>query len=149
MAYGDKGVDGGMKGTVFAAPLPWTEIAFQGSDAKGNPISRPKKVLLDTGANLTTIDADNMKGMQVTFLGAIGLGGIGGAIGATLFKGPTFKVQATKGGAPQDVTFSDQFGLSLADPNTEVPPILGVDLFGATGVTISVSIKAKTVQILL
>lgn len=140
MAYGDTGF--APDGDPFAG-LPFTEGKFIGKDAAGAEIVKAKKFLLDTGAQVSVIDQANLMGMNVTFVGAAEVGGVGGGGAAPLFKGAKFQFKGKDaGGAFKDCTCTEPFvllGLPFA--------ILGRDQLKATSSKLTFDYAANTVTI--
>lgn len=59
---------------------PYTDGELSGTDDSGNPVTRPKKFLIDSGAAISAIDEDNAKAFKLTVEGGSASGAAGGAM---------------------------------------------------------------------
>lgn len=59
---------------------PYTDGELTGTDDSGNPVTRPKKFLIDTGAAISAIDLDNAKAFKLHVEGGSATGAGGGAM---------------------------------------------------------------------
>lgn len=155
MAFGDSGINTGIKG-FFVADMAWTEGEIRGVNRMGNPETRPKQLVVDTGALFTTIDGHTARDLKVTPIGVIQNGTLAGFRTTGLFKGITIRFQAVKAGANVNVDYTGNFALMPIDPappGKEIvppysnPPFLGVTCFRDRGISVTVNYPANTVTL--
>src|SRR5690242_10441445 len=137
MAYGDTHFD--PKGEFQDQPT--TEGKILGKDAGGKDVVKDKKFLLDSGADHSSIDRENLKGMNVTYKGAVKISTASGIGFQDVFAGVTFQFQAQNAkGENVDLKCDEPFMLSRL-------PILGADQFKKTGAKLTLDYKKTTVTI--